>query len=119
MRKIKAFTLIELLVVITIISLLLSILMPSLSKAKKQARGVVCLSNLRQWGMATTMYTGEHNNKMWGDSYTTDVKLKVTGTWMKVLEPYYEDIDEIRLCPSAKKRCQDPESERRGSVDTH
>ena len=50
-RQNSAFTLIELLVVIAIIALLLAILMPSLSRARKQSRTVACMSNLKSWGM--------------------------------------------------------------------
>ncbi len=60
--KIKAFTLIELLVVISIIAMLLAILMPTLSKARDQARKVLCANNLRTMATGDLMYSQESDN---------------------------------------------------------
>jgi prepilin-type N-terminal cleavage/methylation domain-containing protein len=59
----RGFTLIELLVVIAIIALLMAILMPTLSRVRKQAKAMVCQAKLRQWGMTLTMYAQENEGR--------------------------------------------------------
>ena len=59
--KIKGFTLIELLVVIAIIAILAAILFPVFAQAREKARQSTCLSNMKQIGLATYMYTDDYD----------------------------------------------------------
>lgn len=58
----RTFTLIELLVVVAILGLMLAILLPSLSRARQQAKGVVCSSNLRQLSYGWHMYADDNSD---------------------------------------------------------
>lgn len=64
MNSKKGFTLIELLVVIAIIALLLSILMPALSKIKKQAKRLICSTHLKSLGTGIYLYAADNAQKL-------------------------------------------------------
>lgn len=61
LSRYRTFTLIELLIVISIIGILLTLLIPGLSKAREEAIYTVCMSNLRQNGIATTQYSAKND----------------------------------------------------------
>ncbi|MHC4395432.1 MAG: prepilin-type N-terminal cleavage/methylation domain-containing protein [Planctomycetota bacterium] len=116
----KAFTLIELLVVISVISLVMAILMPVLAMARRQSKTVMCLSNLRQLGIAAHLYAS-NNNDYYPIAYMSDpdpmdslavyrywdfVHIKDWNTLEERVEPgllwQNDTITKVHQCPSFK-----------------
>src|SRR5688572_21760899 len=70
-RRQTAFTLVELLVVIGIIALLISILLPTLGRARKAANTVKCAANIRSILQGMTIYASQNNGSIPGSAWTT------------------------------------------------
>jgi prepilin-type N-terminal cleavage/methylation domain-containing protein/prepilin-type processing-associated H-X9-DG protein len=92
----RAFTLIELLVVISIISILISILLPALGAARKSARAMQCLTLMKQYAAANFIYAGDHAGWYVPFRNTTSGVTKQT-TWQKV--EYFQELLKARKTP--------------------
>jgi len=116
-RKWRGFTLIELLVVVAIIALLVAILLPSLQKAKEQAKGVVCSTNLRQLATGVVVYAAEYGDKLPGPlhmalyrrvvDYPTEWQRERMLLWkirhsFKDTSARAELTDKVATCPTAE-----------------
>lgn len=94
MFRSRGFTLVELLVVISIIALLMAILLPGLSAARRQAKNVKDMANLHQWSVMLTMFAQDNDGKLM-------VGWNGGEMWTASLMKYYKGSDDICLCPMA------------------
>jgi len=106
-----AFTLIELLVAIAVIGIVAALLLPALARAKERSRQAACLSNLRQIGLAFSLYLGDHEDrfadrrdlksslgyKPWNDWPKSDPR----GAWASVVLSNQLSQDRVWVCPTA------------------
>ena len=92
-RSRSAFTLIELLIVIAIIALLIGILLPAVGSARKSARMAVCLSNMRQFAVATASYAAENKDRMFGYSWVRGTPIPPDFARFLPVKSQYADND--------------------------
>ena len=104
MVKRRAFTLIELLVVIAIIAILAAILFPVFAQARDKARGISCLSNLKQLGTAEVMYMQDYDGLIHelipGGAAGRAGLVGKPSMWMETLQPYIKNTGIFR-CPNS------------------
>lgn len=93
----SGFTLIELLVVVGIIGLLVSLLLPSLARARHQAKGVVCLSNMGQVAKGLTLYLAQYRDRY--PEHSSPSSMSPRKRWPDYLHPLMRQ-EEVYECPN-------------------
>ena len=86
----RAFTLIELLVVVAVTGVLMSLLLPALSRAQSRSQQISCVNRLRQWTVALTMYAAENEDRLPRESFIPGGT--VLNLWAQVRHPLASDV---------------------------
>lgn len=113
----RGFTLIELLVVIAIIAILAAILFPVFAQARDKARGIACISNMKQASLSILMYQQDYDEtfplddqEYKGEVYNYDI------SWIKAVQPYVKNL-QMFACPNG---AYDPSTDGKPDADpTH
>lgn len=92
-RNLQFFTMIELLVVIAIISILMSIMLPSIHKARNKIKAAACLNNQKELGLGLTIFSTDE------DSFLT-TNANWNDNWQEKLYPSLLDSVKVFACPS-------------------
>lgn len=97
-RPRTAFSLVELILVIAIIAVLLTILLPVMSRVRKSSRSTACLANLQQWGYAFQMYiSGNHGH------FISELDNATHLRWWESLAPFNHSLRATLICPEARE----------------
>ena len=110
-KRDTAFTLVELLVVLVVVGILAALLLTAVSKSKARAHTAVCTGNLRQWGVAISMYAAENHNAFpdnrdgSGLSWCGDTVQKFWKNYLVPLVTTSTELDKrfhVLFCPTEK-----------------